>query len=152
MEWREMVGVKPAAGSVLRKLYSRRGPLICVEQATFVLYLHSCWIGWDELWSLFWFAKGLMKRWAKMQVKTQKHWTPEDLVYERVLLKEARCPANKESWGESVPGIIKNIKASWREEEERIQSKALQVYHQTPWLLLWITFQRVGIARMQFNS
>lgn len=95
-----MAGVRPAAGSVLRKLYSRRGPLICVEQATFVLYLHSCWIGWDELWSLFWFAKGLMRRWAKMQVKPQKPWAPEAIVCECVLLKEASSPCQhgKPGW------------------------------------------------------
>lgn len=67
-----MSRVRPATGSVLRKLYSQRGPLICVEQATFVHYLHSSWIGWDELSSLFWFAIGLMRRWAKMQVKPEK--------------------------------------------------------------------------------
>lgn len=38
-EWREKARVRHAAGSVLRELFSRRGPLIRVEQATFVLYL-----------------------------------------------------------------------------------------------------------------
>lgn len=80
-EWSgEEARVRPSAGSVFKKLHFWRGPLICVEQATFVLYLHSCWIGWDELWSLFWFAEGLMRRWAKMPVKPQKPSAPETVV------------------------------------------------------------------------
>lgn len=50
MEWREPVRVKPAAGSALKKrlLFPRRHS-DSVEQATFVLYLHSCRIGWDKI-------------------------------------------------------------------------------------------------------
>lgn len=146
MEWREMVGVRAAAGSVLGKLYTQRGPLICVEQATFVLYLHSCWIGWDELWRLFWFAKGLKRRWAKMQVKPQKPWAPEARVCECVLQKRQQVPANMENWGESVPGLSKIIKASWRGEEKRIQSTVVQVFPLTLWLLLFRTFKCVEIS------
>lgn len=51
MEWREKARVRHAAGSVLRELFSWRGPLIRVEQATFVLYLRFWRLGWDELWS-----------------------------------------------------------------------------------------------------
>lgn len=57
-----------------------------------------------------------------------------------------------ENRGESVPGLSKSIKASWREEEERIQSKALQVFPLTLWLLLCVTFECVGIACMQFKQ
>lgn len=42
MEWRDMSRVRPATGSVLRKLYSHRGPLICVgnnRQLLFVIYI-----------------------------------------------------------------------------------------------------------------
>lgn len=57
-----------------------------------------------------------------------------------------------ESQGASVPGFSKSIKASWREEEERIQSKALQVFPPTLSLLVCITFESVGIACMHFKS
>lgn len=49
MEWRERVRVKPAAGSALKTLLFLRRYSDSVEQATFVLYLHSCRIGWDKI-------------------------------------------------------------------------------------------------------
>lgn len=58
-----------------------------------------------------------MKRQAKMQ-KTQTHWTPEDIVHECVLPKEARRPANMERWGGSASGFIKSIGALWGPEEK----------------------------------
>lgn len=76
-----MSEVELAGGSALSELNSQRGPAIHEEQATFVLYLHSFWIGWNELWRLFWLAKGLMRRWAKMQVKPQKPLGPEVRVW-----------------------------------------------------------------------
>lgn len=59
------------------------------------------WLEWImDCFELFWFATGLMRRWAKMQVKPQKPWTPEARVCECALLKEARslCQHGKPGW------------------------------------------------------
>lgn len=155
MEWREMAGVRPAAGSVLRKLYSRRGPLICVEQATFVLYLHSCGIGWNELWTVLnyfglqrgWWGGGPRCKWNPRSLEPQK---PEFVSV--LSWKRQGVSANMESQGESVPGLSKGIKASWREKEDRIQSRALQVFTLTLCLLLCKTIEADGIECMQFTQ
>lgn len=101
MEWREMAGVRPAAGSVLRKLYSRGGPLICVEQATFVLYLHSCRIGWNELWTVLnyfglqrgWWGGGPRCKWNPRSLEPQKPEFVSVFSWKRSL-----CQHGKPGW------------------------------------------------------
>lgn len=107
MEWWTVARIRSAAGPVLKKFYSQTDALICVEQATFVLYLHSCWIVWDELWSLFWFGKGWMRWWAKMQVKPQKPWALEDIV-SVFFSKQHEVSANMENSGKVCLASVKH--------------------------------------------
>lgn len=67
-------------------------------------------------------------------------------VCERVCVLLKEVPANTVSWGESVLGLNRSAMASWREQDERVQSEALQVFPPTLWFLLCIKFQYVGTA------
>lgn len=100
MEWREIVGVRPAAGSVLRKLYSRGGPLICLEQVTFVLYLHSCWMAGMNYGVYFGLQRGCWGGGPRCKWNPSSHEPPEAIVCKCVLLKEAKSPCQhgKPEW------------------------------------------------------
>lgn len=85
-----------------------------------------------------------------MQVKPQKPCTTEATLCEHVLLKKAGRPCQHGKTGARVCLESQECRG-WLEAAGRgDQSTALQVFPATPLLVICVTFEEVGIARMEY--
>lgn len=121
-----------------------------VEQATFVLYLHSCWIGWDKITDSILVRRGVDEEVGQEATETSVAMNPPPPTHippehtERGFSpKTGKCSANnKKSWSENCtwPHHGDQSQLARGQRQEAAQG-FLHLSPPTLWPLLFVTFR-----------